>query len=775
MKQRPIILLLCSLILLAGVQPIFAAAPGETAAIQLTVQPFFENHYRAGRWLPLGVTLTNSGSNVTARVGVHTDATYETVLELPGGAKKSAVLYIRPLGAFQLKETVQVSVDGVEVASVEVPLKAVSASRALFGVLSEQPLTLALPGDDQAFKQIDSLRLKTADLPERGEGLSMFDVLVVDGAPLAELSAPQQQALTNWVRMGGQLVVGGSKLEQVLSQLPEPLRPARPGPVAAPQRLTLLPELAADAPASTTLIAAEGAVVVARAEDQPIAVQRELGSGQVTLLGFSLSAPELAALPPQSSFWSQIVALPSASGQPNGMQSPDQVRAQQFGMALMTLPVLAMPPLGVLAGLLAAYVLVIGPGLYLVLRRLDRQAWGWVAIPAVTLVFSLGAYGYGLRLRGNDLILNQLTVVTPGAGHTRVQSYAGLFSPRSAAYDIQSSSDALFQPLPNVNFEGMQTPGGDVNFVQGSAGVRALNVTQWSMSSFIAEQMIDGAPLAAELTLSGSLLHGTVRNTGQAPVRDTMLFYQTRTVDVGDLAPGESRPLQMDLGAPAPQLWDGPLSMLLLRNKWDFSKPIQPPTDVRMQQMVLDGLIGSALEAPSEPMVIGWLDQAPIRLTIERSRVQHQQHTIVALPVSVGYDPGVPLNLPSGWIKPGFESSSAASGPCITQFGSGWYMDSGSVTSRLQIPPAARALPVAQATVQVQVDGPQSRLKLDLYDWVAGQWQTQPEGQMTLTLDDPARYLSETGTLLLRIELQDEQGKGSGCISPTLTIQGAQP
>lgn len=775
MQQRLVILLLCSLIFLAGVQPIFAAAPGETAAIQLTVQPFFDSAYRAGKWLPLGVTLTNSGTDVTARVAVHTNATYETVLELPRGAKKSAVLYIRPLGAFQLTETVQVLVDGVEVASVEVPLKAVSASRALFGLLTEQPLTLTLPGGDQPFERVASLPLTTADLPERGEGLSMFDVLVIDGAPLTGLSAAQQQALTDWVRMGGQLVIGGSKLEQVLSQLPEPLRAGTSGPTLPPQPLALLPELASDTPAITTLIAAESAAVVARAEGKPIVVQRELGTGQVTLLGFSLAARELAALPQQSSFWSQIVALPSVSGQINGMQSPEEARAQQFGMALMTLPVLAMPPLGILAGLLAAYVLVIGPGLYLVLRRLDRQAWGWVAIPAVTLVFSLGAYGYGLRLRGNDLILNQLTVVTPGAGYSRMRSYAGLFSPRSAAYDIQSSSDALFQPLPNINFAGVQTAGGNANFVQGSAGVRALNVTQWSMSSFIAEQMIEGTPLTAELTLSGNMLRGTVRNTGQAPVRDTTLFYQTHIIDVGDLAPGESRPLQLDLAAPAQKLWDGPLSMMLLRNKWDFSKPVQPPADVRMQQMTLDALIGSALDAPAEPTLLGWLDQAPITLTVERSRVQHQQNTIIMLPVPVGYDSSVPLSLPPGWIKPIFESSSPTSGPCITQFGSGWYMESGSVTSTLQIPPAARALPIAQATLQIQVDGPQSKLKLELYDWLAGQWQTQPEGQTTILLDDSARYLGEVGTLLLRIELQGDQGKGSGCISPTLTIQGAQP
>lgn len=775
MRHHPIILLLCSLILLAGVQPVFAAAPRQSAAIQLTVEPFFDNYYRAGRWLPLRVTLTNNGNDVTAVVSVHTNASYETALELPRGAKKSVVLYIQPLGAFQQTETVRVMVAGAEVTSAEVALRGVASPRAFFALMTEQPLTLPLPTGEQAFNRIDVLPITRADLPERGEGLSMFDVLIVDGAPLADLSVAQQQALSDWVSMGGQLVIGGSKLEQVLGQLPDGLRPATFGAPAAPQPISLLPELEQAVPAAMTLTPEPSAVVLGRATDAPVTVQRQVGAGRVTLLGFSLSAPELAVLPAQSTLWSQIVRLPSVAQQVNGVPSIDEMRTQQFGMALMTLPVLAMPPLGILAGLLGLYVLIIGPGLYLILRRLDRQAWGWIAIPAVTLVFSLGTYGYGLRLRGNDIILNQLTVVEPSNGRSFVRSYAGIFSPRTTTYDIHTEQEALFRPLPAFNFAGVPMTSGNPNFVQGSAGIRALDVPQWSMSSFIAEQTIEGAPLTAELTLSGGVLRGTVRNTGPAIIRDLKLFQSTRVARIGDLQPGESRPLELELAADAPNAWDGPISTQLLRDKWDFNQPLMPPTDVRMQQMILDAMFGSAFDMPTQPTLVGWLDQAPIALTVERSRVQHQQNTIVALPVAVNYDPQTAFSLPTNWIKPSFEASSTTSGPCVSQFGGGWYVDTGIVTATLQLPPALNGRPLSQATVNVQTDGPPVTLKLDLLDRQAGEWLTQPEGERTMLLDDPGRYFGETGTLQLRIAPQANDGRGSGCISPTLTVEGAQP
>lgn len=773
MNRRLIMLLLCSLISLAGARPLLAVAPRQSAAIQLTVQPFFDSHYRAGRWLPLRVTVENSGADVSAVLSVHTDATYQTPLELPRGARKTVVLYIQPVGAFQRSQTVQLSAGGVEIASESVALTGVAAPRAFFGILSEQPLALALPGGKEAFDRIDSLAIRAADLPERGEGLAMFDVLLVDGAPLADLSAAQQQALTDWVRKGGQLVLGGSKLDQLLGQLPAQLQPATAGAALNTTPISLLPELETP-PAATALTPAQDAAVLGRAGDAPVAVLREIGAGRVTLLGFSLAAPELAALPAQSGFWAQTVRLPSIAELMNGAQPTEQARAQQFGMALMSLPVLAMPPLGVLAALLALYVLIIGPGLYLLLRRLDRQAWGWVAIPAVTLLFSLGTYGYGLRLRGNDIILNQLTVIEPSAGRSFVRSYAGIFSPISTSYDIDTSAEALFRPLGNVGFAGAPVTASDTSFVQSGAGVRGLSVAQWAMNSFVAEQMIDGAPLSAELKISGTTLRGTVRNDGQRPLHDLVLFQSTRVVRIGNLQPGESHTVELDLTSSAPNVWDGPISSQLLDGQWDFSKSVMPPAEVRMRQMVLDGLFGSAFDLPAQPMLLGWLDQAPIDLTVAQRRVLHQQNTLVLLRAPVSYDSS--FTLPPRWIKPEFVASSPTSGACVSQFGNGWYIDTGVVTSTLQLPPAASGRPLREATLTIQSDGPPAALKLDLYDWQAAEWTSQPADQTTLTLDDPTRYFSDAGALQLRIELPDSQaGKGSGCISPNLSVEGAQP
>ena len=64
--------------------------------------------------------------------------------------------------------------------------------------------------------------------------------------------------------------------------------------------------------------------------------------------------------------------------------------------AVSNLPSLALPPIGGLLVLLFGYIVLIGPINYLVLRRLDRREWAWVTMPVLIVVFTVGAFGFGV-------------------------------------------------------------------------------------------------------------------------------------------------------------------------------------------------------------------------------------------------------------------------------------------------------------------------------------------------------------------------------------------
>src|SRR3989304_3231796 len=99
--------------------------------------------------------------------------------------------------------------------------------------------------------------------------------------------------------------------------------------------------------------------------------------------------------------------------------------------ALNYLPALGRPPGEQLLVLLVAYIVLIGPVNYLILRRLDRREWAWLTMPLLIVVFSAGAFGLGRLLKGSDTVVNEIAIVrgAAGAGSGLGPGYGGGFSP----------------------------------------------------------------------------------------------------------------------------------------------------------------------------------------------------------------------------------------------------------------------------------------------------------------------------------------------------------
>lgn len=99
-----------------------------------------------------------------------------------------------------------------------------------------------------------------------------------------------------------------------------------------------------------------------------------------------------------------------------------------FG-GLFDLPALELPePLGI-AIFLFVYIVLIGPINFMVLRRMRRAELAWITIPALVLVFSIGAYLIGYQSKGGDLIMIRANVAhsAPGVQLASARQFAGSF------------------------------------------------------------------------------------------------------------------------------------------------------------------------------------------------------------------------------------------------------------------------------------------------------------------------------------------------------------
>lgn len=523
-------------------------ASGAAAADPPTMEAhaLLSGNARIGSWMAIQVHLVNNGPAVTGELrlagGTQGQTRFGTAVDLPTQSDKRYVLYAQPPAFGSQLEVILVDGDR-KVVSTKVKFAIHDATQLVVAVVAERPEGIVgnlglLPNPNQVAPLVMSLTPE--DLPERVEAWGAIDRVVWQDIDADRLSPAQLDALRGWVAGGGRLVIaGGTAGPKVLSALPDALLPYRPVTtmdVPAASLSGILGALPGDA---TDLPALSGQLIDGRAlamvGDQVVAAERAYGSGQVTLLGFDPTAAWIVDSKAAQGLWRRFLPARTSSG----LSFADD---SMLVSAVSQLPSLALPPVGGLIVLLAAYILLIGPVNYLILRRLDRREWAWLTMPILVVVFTLGAYGFGTALRGNDVIVNEVAIVRGAVGTTdgTGQIYLGVFSPSRGQYQLEIPGGALLSSPINGDVFGATGAVSQLDVLQGDpARVRNLEVGFGSLRTIRAETAVTVPLVLTDLRLEDSHLKGTVKNASTEPLTDPAVVLGGTVALLKDLAPGE--------------------------------------------------------------------------------------------------------------------------------------------------------------------------------------------------------------------------------------------
>lgn len=781
----------------------FAQAPG----VSMAPTALYNGTVKYGEWLPIRVRLENSGADVTGMVQVRIGSagqravTYAQTVELARGARKDVSLYVLP-NTFSRRLTVEFVADGrsgntrplsqAEIAVQPVPnIRLVSATISGGGEGLEVLAGLKTPS-----RRNDSLLvpLTLAELPERAEGLRTLDVLVISGVDTAGLTPGQRTALTQWVTLGGTLVLGGGPgAARTVAGVPDSLQPVVVNGDSALERLTALEQFTAEPirvagpfPAAQATLLPESSVRIEQ-EGLPLVVVRRVGQGSVLWLALDPALSPFDAWAGADSFWSSLLGevAPYPPDLPPDI-SPRQMSGEQMDYLLTNLPSLDLPSLRLLVPLLLVYILIVGPLNYLVLRWQRRLELGWVTIPAVTLLFASGAYAVGFQLRGGDVIINQIsTIQLPasdqhGSGHVR--SFVGIFSPARRNYNLELPGNVLVSPL---NLQGnpfgpdsLSAGGGELLIFQGQpTRVRGLSVNQWSMQSFMVESVGAGAAVEAALSTRGETIVGTVTNSSNQMWRDVVLVEGSQFQNLGDLAPGQQAEVRLDLAGARRD--GGPLlGWLLFQDRLNEPSRTGPPRDVQIKQQLLDAVFSGPFDLRGSmpglpgigPLLIAWTDAPPLPVTLPDYRVSHVSTTLVYTRLPLRFGPGE-VSLPAGLVAPEMETDSNRY-LCYSPRGPGLAPDFDEMTMSFRLPAELRDLQVTDLTLQISSDGGWfSPPAVKLWAWERAAWvSVGDELQIgSNPIAEPGRFLHDGQVRLQAINETRDRG---GCIYFDIGVKG---
>ena len=748
------------------------AAPPATLDIQ--VHAGFDGFYKAGGWLPVVAITRNDGPPLNgtlvlvAEGPAYVAGNYGASAVLPTHSRKR-LSFAAPAPTAAHNRTIMLTEGNRTLLSQTVPVSALSPRDYLYGSISPNPGTLdVLRGVRQFDGTVSVAHLSLDDIPTSGPALNDVDALVIDSTATSALSDLQRTTLGGWVSSGGQLVIGGGTgAAQTVAGLAD-LAPVRvTGTAVLDVGAALAPWTTSSVSDRTTVAISQpvtGSVVRLQAGPVPLVVDRPVGQGWVTFIAMSAATPSLHNAPGGARAWQRIL---TASRHPlDGPTVNPQVGSIGQSSAVYSLPQTVLPSGSLLAWLLFSYVLVVGPGNYVLARALGRREMLWLTIPIISVLFSGGAYLLARQIKGSDIVLNVVTIAryageAAGIHATTIDGAVGIFSPGRTTYDVRIASGLGITALdPTMRISGGPPPALTVLSDGASSLVQHITVQKWSLQAFAVHGNATSAAssLDASLSLVGNTVSGWLRNQGGAPLQDVVLVVGGDSTSVSDMAPGEQRDIRLVLSgtvAPVNGYPPGPVPVLGGTS-----------SSGRRHRDLLASVMGNALQGNGAqtsiggPEVFAFSSSALFTVQVLGHQVQEHNTTLHVFPVSVTL-PTSSSTLPYGFAERELLQNSGIGG----QFNSPWLSlgstavvqfrlpATGSVHTwntlhvRLNLMHLGRPIPISPPPTTPNT------LRVALYNWSTGAWDAQPGfGQGVQTLQQAMRYIDARGLIRLQID-----------------------
>lgn len=624
--------MLCALLISTDV----SAQTGGT--IKLDAQAGFDGACKTGTWLPVRVTVENSGADFNARVQAsykndqNGQSIYATDISLPATSRKEFFLYVNSSGSMR---DFRVSVlDGNSaLAQKKLNVSCAGNEDLIFGILADDPTPYNILNDIRPLSggKTRLAQLTISDLPNQFQGWAALDALVVANVDTGKLSAEQKQALQLWLANGGKLFITGGINWQTTTAGLQDFMPVK---IASTKNAIGLPALSAYVKDAALLdhesILASGALQdgarVLVAQDQiPLLVEKQIGYGKVIYFAADPALQPLSDWGGIKKIYEHLLAFtPHKPSWANAAWDSNQANN-----AISALPELNLPSFFYICCWLGIYILAIGPINYLILRRAKRTELAWVTVPVLVILFSCIAYAFGFAYRGVNPILNRFALAQgfDGVPQARINNLAGVYSPSRATYNIQTQDQfMLYQPHGmNTDLQGS----GDWLSLKNESGTTLpeARVEIGGMISVGAEGVAPALKFQQDLTLtvtrSGYDLTGNVTNANAQSLLGAILVTPNDWKILGDFKPNETKKINISFG----NLTASPTDMYVLIQNLGLSTsyPISATADkklIRRSAFFQANVIPDNSFAPiiSGFYLMGWVDNVPAPIDLQNQK-----------------------------------------------------------------------------------------------------------------------------------------------------------
>ncbi len=574
--------------------------------IVMGVEAGFNNMARYGSYVPFRITVQNKADDIQCEAQVLVSSGYDTRVihaapaVLPSGVAKEIIINV-PMYTADRNVEVRL-VDGKSVlCAVDYSFeKLVSPTTPVLGVLSDDPGVFAelrgirlieimkpntlseiqtkynMPPMEDGYITLDKTAAEVVQLgknnfPIDDIGMDSFDFIVISSFDTSSLSDKQYKALVDWVKKGNTLaLIVGQHAAKVTAGLDNDLSFFDiNGSISLKHIYELENFIEQQLPEDiyVTDVRLKSGDAIVEEQGIPIVSAKKLGNGSVVVLSFDPFFEPFATFGDSRLLLENVlskVASMLISNLPAQRDTYGSIRDNIGNLRYLAsqVPETMTPPFRMMLVILGVYILIVGPILYFVLKRMDKRDMSWVAIPILAAVFVSVIYIAGYKTRFAQAVVNNVSVIFVNQVEktAHIDTAMTVFSdernrmvieyPKNSGISVglaneyydhigyrQNSSANPNQGIIRAKY----TDSNPVIYEQYDAGL-------WAPNYFSAStQLPYKGGIFDSFSLKNGVLTVNIKNNTEMTLKDALLCIGNIYTGVGQLMPEETKTLTINL------------------------------------------------------------------------------------------------------------------------------------------------------------------------------------------------------------------------------------
>lgn len=415
---------------------------------------------------------------------------------------------------------------------------------------------------DYGMLQSQMIYLDAGQFPEDVRGLEMLDMLVINHFDMNRLSETQKHAMTLWVKEGGTLLIGtGASVCQSLGGLPEELADVSIINMSY-ETINLGAEYAEYAPGDSdvNMMCAEfelaGGTVLEESDGIPLLTLAECGDGKLGICSYDLGAISQFVEKNPNYANKMLMDLLSENEISNFYYYTSYGSDTDYWNAysmVNTGNTERLPNLGMYTAVIGIYVVLVGPGLYLFLKKKDMRRLYNVCVLGLSVGVSAVIYLMGVGTRFTSQFFTIASILEMDGTSIREQSYMNVRTPDSRPFSITIPEEYSLLPLtrtsrydnqPMMDFEYKNDSAVNLKFSENGTILSAKKTKAFESRFFKLSKeehggLADG--ISGTIQWYDGMITGSVENHLPFSLEDAALVLYGQIYLIGDLEAGEVR------------------------------------------------------------------------------------------------------------------------------------------------------------------------------------------------------------------------------------------